>query len=177
MFSHQKELGEGGPKRMKHVARGCIFSGAAAHGGFCADPARLNAVRGRGRVRGRQDGRRGVGRRGVQTLNAARQGGARQARARPAAQGKHLDEAQRGAAKRESFATVSNKRQAPPTLDAMREAKQIRTRKSCFNNSPVHTAGNKQHMTQQTSKWDLAPLFFASHRALLPGVDEVITCQ
>ncbi len=48
--------------------------------------------------------------------------------------------------------------QAPSTLDATREAKQIRTRKSCCNN----TEGNKQRAKQHGSEWDLAPFYFAS---------------
>ncbi len=38
-----------------------------------------------------------------------------------------------------------------------REVTQIRTRKTCCNN-PVHTARAKQHVMQQASEWDLAPL-------------------
>ncbi len=40
-----------------------------------------------------------------------------------------------------------------------REAKQIRMRKSYCSNRTVHTAGNEQCMTQQATKWDLAPFF------------------
>ena len=36
--------------------------------------------------------------------------------------------------------------------DATRDAKQTRTHKSCYNNSPVHTAGNKQRTKQQCTK-------------------------
>ncbi len=58
--------------------------------------------------------------------------------------------------------------QAPSTLDAMREAKQTRMRKSCCDNSPVYTAGNKQCAKQHVSEWDQAPFV----HALLPSVDE-----
>ncbi len=38
--------------------------------------------------------------------------------------------------------------------------------KSCCSNRTVHTAGNEHRMTQQATKWDLAPLFrVASHVA------------
>ncbi len=47
----------------------------------------------------------------------------------------------------------------PCTPDATREAKQIRMRKSYCSNRTVYTAGNKQCMMQQATKWDLAPFF------------------
>ena len=54
--------------------------------------------------------------------------------------------------------------EAPCTPDAMREAKQIRMRKSYCSNRTVHTAGNKQHMKQQATKWDLAPFLCIASR-------------
>ncbi len=46
-----------------------------------------------------------------------------------------------------------------PHAHQARCEKQFRTRKSYCSNRTVHTAGNKQHMKQQATKWDLAPFF------------------
>ena len=58
----------------------------------------------------------------------------------------------------------THRAEAPCTPDARREAKQIRMRKSCCNNRTVHTTGNEQCMTQQATKWDLAPFLHMASR-------------
>ncbi len=63
-----------------------------------------------------------------------------------------------------TFFEHESKLEAPCTPDATREAKQIRTRKSYCSNRTVHTAGNKQCMKQQASKWDLAPFLRVASR-------------